>query len=257
MNIKQIDKLESEGAIMLKYSIFTNPGTRPANEDSAGVFENDHGKCFILCDGLGGHGMGDAASQLVVKKVGEAFEKCEDISQFNAAAFQFAQDELLDEQKRLHAERKMKTTAVILTINNENAYIGHIGDSRIYIFRRNKVKCRTLDHSVPQMLALTKEIKESEIRHHPDRSLILRVMGTVWEDPQYDLMQPVPLNKCQAFLLCSDGFWELIEEKEMCCLLKKSSSPEEWLNMMAETVKRNGKGKEMDNFTAIAVWNVK
>ena len=51
--------------------------------------------------------------------------------------------------------------------------------------------------------------------------------------------------------------WELILEEDMCRLLKESDSPEEWLNKMAEIVKHNGEGKNMDNYSAIAVWNTK
>jgi len=82
----------------------------------------------------------------------------------------------------------------------------------------------------------------------------MRSMGVEWETPQYELMKPVPMRKCQAFLLCSDGFWELILEEEMCSLLKNSSSPEEWLEEMEKVVLKNGKDKNMDNYSAIAVW---
>jgi len=68
------------------------------------------------------------------------------------------------------------------------------------------------------------------------------------------LLSPLPLKKCQAFLLCSDGFWELIEEKDMCSILKKSETPNEWLLEMAEVVKKNGKDRNMDNYSAIAIW---
>ena len=57
-----------------------------------------------------------------------------------------------------------------------------------------------------------------------------------------------------AFLLCSDGFWELIEEKTMQTMLKKSETPENWLDNMEKEVLKNGKGKEMDNYSAVAVF---
>lgn len=240
---------------MLKYAVFTDKGGRNINEDSAGVFESENKQCFILCDGLGGHGMGDTASSLVKDAFGEKFSDASDASVFLASAFEFSQKKLLSEQKARNAQTKMKTTAVVLVTDENNAYIGYVGDSRLYIFRKNKVQKRTLDHSVPQMLALSGEIKESQIRNHPDRSLLLRVMGCEWDEPKYQILEPIPLTKCQAFLLCSDGFWELINEKEMSRLLKNCSSPEEWLSLMAEIVKRNGEGRDMDNYTAIAVWN--
>lgn len=239
---------------MITYSVYTSLGSRSVNEDSAAVYEKDGRLCFVLCDGLGGHGMGDKASALAVKTIGECFMDFDPSEDFFAPAFEIAQGNLLGEQKRIGAERMMKTTAAVLICDKKTARIGHVGDSRIYCFRRGKVWFRTLDHSVPQMLALSGDIKESEIRNHPDRSLLLRVMGVAWDEPKYELHEPVALKKCQAFLLCSDGFWELIEEEKMCALLKESRSVEEWLSKMAEEVTRNGKDKDMDNNTAIAVW---
>ncbi|MGN0179463.1 MAG: PP2C family protein-serine/threonine phosphatase [Monoglobaceae bacterium] len=238
----------------LTYSTFTDPGSRKVNEDSIGVCNNEENNCFILCDGLGGHGMGDVASLLVVDVFKSQFEKCHDCSEFLGSTFLAAQDVLMAKQSELHAERKMKTTAVSVVTDNKNAYIGHVGDSRLYIFSRNKVKRRTLDHSIPQMLVLSKDIKDSEIRNHPDRNVLLRVLGIDWEEPMYELIKPIPLKKCQAFLLCSDGFWELIEENEMCELLKKAKTVNEWLDNMVDVVRTNGKGRNMDNFSAIAVW---
>ena len=72
--------------------------------------------------------------------------------------------------------------------------------------------------------AIGYHIKESEIRHHPERNTVLKVLGVEWEEPQHELMRAIPLRKCQAFLLCSDGFWELIEEEQMCSLLKDSEN---------------------------------
>ncbi len=240
---------------MLKYALFTNTGDRPINEDAVGCFENGINRCFILCDGLGGHGMGDIASSLVKDVFCDQFSKTDDMVNFLGQTFTAAQQILMTEQIEQNAVRKMKTTAVAMVTDEKTAYIGHIGDSRLYVFNKNKVKVRTLDHSIPQMLVLSREIKESEIRNHPERNIVLRVMGIEWEEPMYELLAPIPLKKCQAFLLCSDGFWELIEEKDMCDLLKRTASPEEWVLSMAEIVKQNGKDRNMDNYSAIAIWN--
>lgn len=238
-----------------KHAIFTNVGGRQINEDSVGVFKNGENNCYILCDGLGGHGMGDVASSLVVDVFEDQFHKTDDAVNFLGQTFTASQDILMAEQKARNAKRKMKTTGVAVVSDDRNAYIGHIGDSRGYVFYKNKVKTRTLDHSIPQMLVLSREIKEDQIRNHPDRNTLLRVMGVEWDEPMYELMAPIPLKKCQAFLLCSDGFWELIDEKEMCAQLKKASSVEDWLTNMIRIVQTNGEGKNMDNYSAIAVWN--
>lgn len=242
---------------MLNYTLYTNKGDRNINEDAVGAFTEKENSCFVLCDGLGGHGKGEVASELVKDVFGQQFSRTDDMVNFLGQTFCAAQDVLMAEQIERNAKQEMKTTATAIAIDDRNAYIGHIGDSRVYVFAKNKVKERTLDHSIPQMLVLAREIKESEIRNHPDRNIVLRVMGVDWEEPMYELMKPLPLKKCQAFLMCSDGFWELIEEKDMCTLLKQSDTVEEWMQSMVEVVKENGKERNMDNFSAIAIWNVK
>ena len=240
---------------MLRYASITDPGNRDVNEDSIGVFDNDNLHLFVVCDGLGGHGKGEIASSIVRDVMGSQFEYCNDPVNFLGQAFVVAQDVLLGEQYTQHAKNQMKTTCVALLIDDHTARIGHIGDSRLYIFKNNKVMRRTLDHSIPQMLVLSRQLKESEIRNHPERSYVMRVMGIEWENSQYELMEPIQLRKCQAFLLCSDGFWELIEDAEMASCLKESDSPEKWLEKMTAIVCTNGKNRNMDNFSAIAVFN--
>lgn len=239
----------------LKCAIFTNVGNRSVNEDSVGVFHREQTNCYILCDGLGGHGMGDVASSLVVDSFKEQFMQTDKMIDFFGKAFRSAQNNLILEQNKRNVRRKMKTTCVSVVTDDKNAYIGYIGDSRCYVFYKNKIKYRTLDHSIPQMLVFSKEIKEEQIRNHPERNMLLRVMGIEWDTEMYELLKPLRLKKGQAFLLCSDGFWELIDEKEMCIQLKKAQSVEEWLNNMIEIVQINGENKNMDNYSAIAIWN--
>jgi serine/threonine protein phosphatase PrpC len=147
----------------------------------------------------------------------------------------------------------MKTAAVALVVLNGKCRWGHIGDSRLYFYHRNKPKARTLDHSVPQMLALSGEIKENQIRRHPDRNRLLRVMGVEWDTPRYELSDEIALDGNQSFLLCTDGFWDFIDEKAMRRLLKKSTDAQQWLVGMTNEVERNGAEQDMDNYTAIAV----
>jgi serine/threonine protein phosphatase PrpC len=131
---------------------------------------------------------------------------------------------------------------------------GHIGDSRLYHFSHGRLKGRTLDHSVPQMLVATGEIREKDIRHHEDRNRLIRVMGIEWASPRYELGTAVKVSAGDAFLLCSDGFWEWIEEKEMQKLLKKSSTPVAWLEAMQEVTECHSAGTNRDNYSAIAVF---
>ena len=239
----------------ISYATYTDVGNREVNEDSIGVFTSESGReGFILCDGLGGHGMGDIASSLVVEVFESQYHKISLIENYLQESFEAAQDVLLAEQKVRRAVRKMKTTAVAVITDKKKVHIGYIGDSRVYVFYKNKLKVRTLDHSIPQMLAISGDIKESEIRGHKDRSTLLRVLGIEWEEPMYELLQPMSIGKCQAILCCSDGFWEQIDEAAMVKLLKTSNDVNEWLERMKSVVMTNGVGKNMDNNSAIAIW---
>ena len=241
---------------MIKYKVLTNIGNREKNEDSVGILENDGMYCFVLADGLGGHGKGEVASQTVVEEILTYFDNNGNDEEFIANAIQNAQDSILEEQKNDRKLSDMKTTVVVLTIQDGIARCGYVGDSRLYHFRKNKLAYRTLDHSVPQMLVAAKEIKEKDIRNHSDRNRLLRVIGMNWETPKYELATAISIDdkKKHAFLMCSDGFWELIDEKNMIACLKKSTSVEEWIDLMEQEIVINGKDTNMDNYSAIGVF---
>ncbi|MEE1517035.1 MAG: protein phosphatase 2C domain-containing protein [Lachnospiraceae bacterium] len=239
---------------MIRYTSFTDKGSREHNEDAMGVMGNSQCGCFVLCDGLGGHGYGEVASNLAVECFKRQFEHAPDMVNFIGDAILSAQENVMMTQKMNPSYGEMKTTVVALAFDDRKAYIGHVGDSRVYMFYKGKIKNRTLDHSVPQMLVRAGEIKDKHIRNHPDRSLLLRVIGMEWEENKYELQEPVDIKEKQAFLLCSDGFWELITEKEMEKTLKKSKTPEAWCEAMVEIIRKNGVGTNMDNYSAIAVF---
>ena len=248
----------AEESMELKYYSLSADGGRDHNEDSVGVADAPQFKCFILADGLGGHGRGEVASSLAVETVRSMAEKFSgnDLGEWLADAFTAAQQNVIAEQESENFRSGMKTTLTVLAVSEKTVQWGHIGDSRLYHFRRGKVSRRTLGHSVPQMLVSAGQIKEKEIRHHPDRNRLLRVIGAEWETPKYEIAKAVNASRGDAYLLCSDGFWELIEEKQMEKLLKAADSPEQWLCSMRDVVLANGAKQEaqMDNYSAIGVW---
>ncbi len=244
---------------MVEYASFTDIGEKEYNEDAVKIFINQplstYG--FVLADGLGGHGNGDIASNFVVDCVGAAIENTDTFDGvFIDECFDTAQ-EMLMEEKDLKGLHSIKTTLVMLLITDKSAQWGYVGDSRIYHFRNGKMLSRTIDHSVPQMLALSGQIKEKDIRHHPDRSVLLRAMGSEWDYPAYEIPERnKKIVKGDSFLLCSDGFWEWIDEKTVLKILKKNLSAFDALNEMVAEVKANGTGNMMDNYSAILV-NIK
>ncbi len=244
---------------MIEYATFSDIGEKENNEDAVKVFVNQplstYG--FVLADGLGGHGNGDVASNLVVDCVGAAIENTDDFGGiFIDQCFDTAQDMLMEE-KEIKGLPSIKTTLTLLLLTDKTAQWGHIGDSRIYHFRGGKVLSRTLDHSLPQMLVDSGQIKESEIRRHPERNVLLQAMGAEWTTQGYEIDQRnQTVLKGDSFLVCSDGFWDWIDEKRMIKILKKEMSAYDALQEMAAEVKAAGIGKGMDNFSAILV-NIK
>lgn len=240
---------------MLLYEILTNPGERDHNEDYAGVEKNGEAYCFVLADGLGGHGGGDVASRLVSEYILDDFARSGEVSQeYLQKCFEESQRLLREEQIKRRRTREMMTTLVVLLADSNTIQWGHIGDSRLYYFMDKKMKLRTLDHSVPQMLVAAGKLKEKKIRGHADRNRLLRVMGAEWDAPQYELAQQIERVGGEAFLLCTDGFWEWVEERGMQSALKKAAYPSEWLAQMEQAIRKRGTGKNMDNYSAVAVF---
>ena len=236
----------------MTFSIFTKCGTREINEDSVFCKQIENKSIFVLADGLGGHGGGEIASKLAVDTAIDVFEHGGDV--LLQRIFEEANNEIIKKQDEEGLPDDMKTTMVCLVVSDQIARWGHVGDSRLYFFRDGKPVLRTLDHSVPQALVLAGRLKEKKIRFHEDRSRLLRAMGVREKEFEVEVSKTTEILKQDAFLLCSDGFWEWVNEKEMCKTLKKADSPQEWLNAMEKILLKNGGKNDLDNYSAIAVF---
>lgn len=235
---------------------FTDKGEREKNEDSIELIQAKAGICAVLCDGLGGHSAGELASQCVCESIKKQFllaEADRSLEELTPQCMDEAQEALLKRQEELGKAGGMKTTCCCLSLRDGMAVAAYVGDSRIYQFRRGRVLRQSLDHSLCQYLVKSGEIKPRDIRHHPDRNKLLRVMGTEWGSPQYQRLDIATPKPGDAFLLCSDGFWEWITEREMQRLLRKASCADEWIKSMYEIILGRGHGQGMDNISAIAL----
>jgi PPM family protein phosphatase len=231
-------------------------GGRPNNEDFCGFFHADSSACWAVADGLGSHNAGEQASKTAVETVLESFRRNPELS---TAALEghidAAQDAILKMQQRDPAMAGMRTTLVVLISDARQALWAHVGDSRLYRFQARGLTAQTEDHSVPQALAKAGEISQSQIRGHPDRNRLLRSLGDPTLARPSVLATPVLLTGADAFLLCTDGFWEYLLEIEMLADLVASASPEEWLHRMAARLRQRVQG-EYDNYSALAIFYV-
>ncbi|HWP97263.1 MAG TPA: protein phosphatase 2C domain-containing protein [Syntrophomonadaceae bacterium] len=238
----------------LEPASISQAGGRKINEDSCAVFHRPPYSCFVVADGLGGHGSGDVASQAAIKAIASSFSSQPDYSAEKLNGYiEVAQRDILLLQSSQSRYRNMRTTVVLLVSDGRQAAWAHVGDSRLYMFRDYKLLAHTLDHSVPQALVRMGEITFEQIRFHEDRNRLLQALGS--EDPPKieTLAQAVDLQKGDAFLLCSDGFWEWVLEEEMEKTLARAKSPAQWLEFMGQILL--GKAKPgHDNYTAVGVY---
>lgn len=239
----------------MEYNVFSESGGRPVNEDYAEYLEVENMNIFILGDGLGGHGGGEIASRTAAETVRNVFLQSNDerVEDTLKSAFSRAHETLQAMQDAEYDRNRYKTTLVVLVIYEDKFIWGHMGDSRIYHFNKNVLIERSKDHSVPQMLVNAGEIKEKKIRFHEDRNKLLRVLGDGHENARPYISEEKALSDGDAFLLCTDGFWELINEKNMIRGLKRTDDCFQWLGFMKSIVEKNRRKQEKDNYTAIAV----
>lgn len=229
-------------------------GGRQTNEDYAlELISGDNG-LFIVADGLGGHGNGDKASSCVAETMREVFF---DSPQANPESvrnlLETAQNRLLDiaEQAGLSG---MRTTAVVLAVCKDQAVWGHIGDSRLYHIRNGKISAVTPDHSVAYLSYLNGEIKYDEIKDSPDQNRLIRSMGSK-DKFKPEISAQIFVEPGDAFLLCSDGFWEYVSQKEILETCKKSATSSRWLAKMIRIIEKKVRLVDNnDNCSAVTVF---
>lgn len=240
----------------MKYqtTTLTQQGGRAYNEDYCGFVEPEEQLgCWVVADGLGGHVGGDVASKLAVEFMLDTFTgKPLLATETLKLQFDNAQAAVMAEQKSSLKLADMQTTAVALIVQNDQALWGHIGDTRLYYFHEGSVHKQTSDHSVPQMLAKAGEIEADEIRFHEDRNRLLRSIGSEESFKPYLEQSPISLYSGDAFLLCTDGFWEYVFETEMEADLDQADSVTGWVTAMELRLLARAPEKN-DNYSAIAI----
>jgi serine/threonine protein phosphatase PrpC len=230
-------------------------GGRGANEDSVDFCGNETRGCFIMADGTGGHEGGALASETVVKQMLAYFSAAPKV---NAEApgmlMTAARRALSDVRKQYPQFPEMNTTVATLVVDAQKrfAYWNHLGDSRIYLIRNGRARCLTTDHSILQSM-IDAGLSTGSLRGNCRRNMLYAAVGCE-EIPEDALRtKPFALQSGDAFLLCTDGFWENIEEEIMEEMLHHAKTPEQWIDDMMDVIPDpNAPG--LDNFSALAVW---
>ena len=202
-------------------------GGRKEQQDSVASFSNGNIHLLIIADGMGGHKGGRLASKMVIETALLEWEKYEQ-GEAVTVPKKFLQH--ICEQAHYNFQELGKkynlsphSTCVLLYINDKQASWTHLGDSRLYHYRKKKLLQRTKDHSMVQLLVDLGQVKEENMATHPEQSHLLKGLGG--NLPFKPDFAQTTVHSGDSFLLCSDGFWEHVLVPNMSNTLLQTDIP--------------------------------
>ncbi|WP_047981317.1 Stp1/IreP family PP2C-type Ser/Thr phosphatase [Ornithinibacillus contaminans] len=217
----------------MKGHFLTDTGqVRSHNEDSGGIFPNEHNQYLaIIADGMGGHQAGDVASQMATTIMEEKWQSStlfhspeesekwlkQTIDEMNSSIY---------EHSLQHEEcHGMGTTLVAAICTNEFISVAHIGDSRCYLYNAYNFKQLTEDHSLVNALVQSGQISKEDALVHPRKNLVLRALGNA-EIVEPDI-QSISWDNEDKVLLCSDGLSDKVRDEELKTYLESDDEIQE------------------------------
>lgn len=229
---------------------------RRSNEDSYGIYPDLH--LYVVADGMGGHVAGEVASRLAVEAIrsflAATLKNGRSLfpSQRLIQAIQQANEHIIQTSKGDPRLLGMGTTVVAVLIDQDTAYIGHVGDSRAYLLRNQEIKQLTKDHSLLNKYLQKGLITPENSEGYPYKHIITRALGS---QPLVEVdLQTFDLQPGDCFLLCTDGLTNMLTEEDIRTILTTmDNDPEKGCRRLIEVA--NSKGGE-DNITTILLqWN--
>ena len=217
---------------------------RPVNEDA--ILIDPTGALWAVADGMGGHGHGDLAADLVI----DAFARMPHGAGGRgllAEAFAAAHAEVQG-RARAGGLGEIGATVVALLIEAGHATLAWAGDSRAYRLRRGALERLTRDHSLVQELLDLGEIGETEAERHPQRNVVTRAVGA--GDEVAPAFADIELEEGDLLLLCSDGLTRCVPDAEIAALLAAAEEPGRACRALVEAALAAG---APDNVSAVVV----
>ena len=223
---------------------------RAANEDYMYNAITQNGLVSVVCDGMGGHVGGATASRIAVSTIIENLNNVyyddpriaigESIDKANKAIIQKT-----IEQPELAG---MGSTCVLLLVRSGKVYIGHVGDSRIYLVRSKRIIQLTKDHSYVQMLVDCGEITKEQAEHHPRKNEITNALGIPNMSPATVADDAIIPEAGDCFVLCSDGLSGMVSDDTICKTISRQSemNAQERVDRLVALANENG---GVDNIT--------
>lgn len=247
----------------IRYAVASDIGLkREKNEDAYIVEECDHDGCqtgcgrmlFVVADGMGGHSCGEVASTIACREMAGALDDLKHRPETCSRQLE-AQFYLIDKRIRAHASvdptcTHMGTTLSALAVNKSLAVIAHVGDSRIYRLRGDRLTLLTTDHTFVREMIDEGELSLEKAATHPFRNMLTLAIGTQEPLERVDT-RTMNLAPGDRFLLCSDGLHDGVTFEEIKGILGRGADPTEAVRrLLSLALDRGGR----DNITIIVVW---
>jgi serine/threonine protein phosphatase PrpC/CRP-like cAMP-binding protein len=247
---------------MLSFSHLTDTGKkRDHNED---FYDYDEALgLFVVCDGMGGHAAGEVASELACKTVFDFLRKKEKvfsslidshdqakkkrISALIEQAIVAANQAVYDLSMKDESKRGMGTTIVLCLVTKAGIFVGHVGDSRAYLIRKQKLIQMTEDHSLVNELIKSGAITKEKAKNHPQGNVITQAVG-IQEVVRPDVLFHEVMDSDTIFI-CSDGLHDYLDDEIALKIREKSG-----IKLLSHEYIRfaNAKGGK-DNITCISL----
>jgi serine/threonine protein phosphatase PrpC len=241
----------------MKYTLAkgTRIGARQINQDRLGHWQSEATLLLVVADGMGGHPRGEVAAQVGVEVMGAAFQReaaprLGDPDAFLTRAMSAGHAAILREAQRLNLPETPRTVVVACVVQDGYVHWNHIGDCRLYLLRNGRIVHRTRDHTVVQGLIDTGRIREEAAAFHPERNRLLQCLGG-YLAPRPEPAARERLEKNDVLLLCSDGLWGPLTQRQLLHSFMSKSLAEALPELMDLAEARAG--PQCDNVTALAI----
>lgn len=213
----------------------------------------------IIADGMGGCNAGEVASAMAVTEIMQYINgKLDNLNNDEKSikvlieeAVLYANDKIYQKSLQDNNYSGMGTTLSLALITNDCVYIGHVGDSRIYAIRNDKIARVTEDHSLVTELVRNGSIKPEEADHHPQKHIITRALGT--EDSIEVDIDCFKWIEGDVVMLCSDGLSNRLEDNMIKRIIEQACDLDNACLNLIEQAKQNG---STDNITVVVVQNI-
>jgi len=242
----------------IKVIVLSDLGNVRTNNEDMGMFFKiadekvirEKGYMLIVADGMGGHQAGEVASNMAANIISREYYKLQgngSVEKNLAKVFELANKNIFEMANTQKAYHGMGTTCTTLVVIGNSVYYAHVGDSRAYMQKRDSLVQITEDHTFVQELVNNGDITAEEAATHPKRNILTNAMGT---KPSLR----IDTGKCKfelenndRLLLCSDGLYDYLNDKELNEILKNNGLKNAAEYMVQQAKARGGH----DNITVV------